>query len=78
MRLTAAQQVRLINQEASQAERRRFESGHPLFVQTWNLLRLKRSSRWVLLGSTPGRDRGCQEMPYELAFDPEARREWQT
>jgi len=30
MRLTAAQAVRLINREASQAERRRFESGHPL------------------------------------------------
>ena len=30
MRLTAAQAVLLIKREASQAERRRFESGHPL------------------------------------------------
>jgi hypothetical protein len=33
MRLTAVQAVRLNNREASQAERRRFEPGHPLLVQ---------------------------------------------
>jgi len=31
MRLKTAQPVLLINREASQAERRRFEPGHPLF-----------------------------------------------
>ena len=30
MRLTAAQRIQPINREGSQAERRRFEPGHPL------------------------------------------------
>jgi hypothetical protein len=33
MRLKAAQAVLLVNREASQAERRRFEPGHPLHVK---------------------------------------------
>ena len=37
MRLTAAHAVRPINREASQAERRRFESGQPLYSQALNL-----------------------------------------
>ena len=37
MRLSVAHAVRLTNRETSQAERRRFESGHPLYSQALDL-----------------------------------------
>jgi len=49
MRLMAAQAVRPINREASQAERRRFESGHPLATITHNLRSQEQVVRSALL-----------------------------